>query len=599
MKLPHLPFFWRLFSAFVICSLIPLFVLAFVVTGVFQQVITRHNELQKKNIIEQIAAITEQSVLEAKQTAITMAASPLITEYCLSAVQNNLFHEAKQSILISDIFQHIRLIEVSGKYQVFIIPVNRQVLSRGKIPEQYKDLAYQTWGIFGPQKKQNGTSLFIQPHPSNGNTAVAAVIAPVVSSQQNIPIGYVVIDILRNGLYNSIASIVNLQSTFDTLIIYDSSKCIMYSHFDSKQEAEFWDIVPQQQTQLSAIFKMKTDTGLTIYSRQITTPIFLYIYELRSVALLLALFTGTGACIAAVLLSKSIAAPILALTNAMHQTETGNFSSRCSEPKSIIGTTKEMLFLIHRFNRMVEKINLLMENTVEQERRLRISEVKALQAQINPHFLYNTLNSIKAMAKLSGNQDIANMVVSLAKLLRNEFTGDKDLIPLQKELENIYSYFEIETYRWPGRFTLKERIDSDILDYPIPRLILQPLVENALLHGLEQKSGPGTLSIQGTLCRKKTDENNQQSMDILISVTDDGCGIPPERLQKLQNSLTSNPETTADIIKNTNLDSNGIALQNTHSRIVLLYGASYGLTIESIEKQGTITTIRIPYQREH
>ena len=115
MKLPHLPFFWRLFSAFVICSLIPLFVLAFVVTGVFQQVITRHNELQKKNIIEQIAAITEQSVLEAKQTAITMAASPLITEYCLSAVQNNLFHEAKQSILISDIFQHIRLIEVSGK----------------------------------------------------------------------------------------------------------------------------------------------------------------------------------------------------------------------------------------------------------------------------------------------------------------------------------------------------------------------------------------------------------------------------------------------------------------------------------------------------
>ena len=88
-------------------------------------------------------------------------------------------------------------------------------------------------------------------------------------------------------------------------------------------------------------------------------------------------------------------------------------------------------------------------------------------------------------------------------------------------------------------------------------------------------------------------------MDILISVTDDGCGIPPERLQKLQNSLTSNPETTADIIKNTNLDSNGIALQNTHSRIVLLYGASYGLTIESIEKQGTITTIRIPYQREH
>ncbi len=602
MKIPHLPFFWRLFLAFVLCSFIPIFVLSFVVTGVFQQVITRHSEQQKNSIMEQINNIVSEYVLTALQTATDMADLPVIQDYCQFPLERNNPQKLKQSLLISDIFQRIRLIESSGRYQVFVISADRRSLSRGIIPEQYTDAAYGSWGVFGALSQQRTPCLFTQPHPDTGNSVVAAAIAPVMVAGEVEPVGYVIVDILRSTVHSSITGISDFQTTFSSLILYDSTRCIMFSYFHPEQEASFFDEVFLQETQDTVAGSTIHGTDITVCGKLIIPAAFRYLHEFQSMALLLALFTGAAACVIAVVLSKSLASPIQSLTKAMYQAENGNLNSCCPEPHSLISTTKEMLFLIRRFNRMVERIRLLMENTVEQERRLRISEVKALQAQINPHFLYNTLNSIKAMAKLSGNQDIADIVISLGKLLRNEFSGERDFVPLRSELDHIRSYFDIETYRWPGRFVLDEEIEPAILDYSVPRLLLQPLVENALLHGLEQKSGNGKLSIRGYLCPRIEGSGSgiTQGKDILLSVADDGCGIPAERLSSLQHCLrqvscVDGDTTIVSVPQDTRLDSNGIALQNTHRRIIILYGIPYGLHIDSVHGEGTRITIRIPY----
>ena len=149
---------------------------------------------------------------------------------------------------------------------------------------------------------------------------------------------------------------------------------------------------------------------------------------------------------------------------------------------------------------------------------------------------------------------------------------------------------------------LDEEIEPAILDYSVPRLLLQPLVENALLHGLEQKSGNGKLSIRGYLCPRIEGSGSgiTQGKDILLSVADDGCGIPAKRLSSLQHCLrqvscVDGDTTTVSVPQDTRLDSNGIALQNTHRRIIILYGIPYGLHIDSVHSEGTRITIRIPY----
>jgi two-component system sensor histidine kinase YesM len=253
---------------------------------------------------------------------------------------------------------------------------------------------------------------------------------------------------------------------------------------------------------------------------------------------------------------------------------------------------------------MVERIGEQVDDIVNQQRLLRISEIKALQAQINPHFLYNTLNSIKSMAKLAGAANVALMVTNLGKILRNGFTPGEDFMTIEKSLETARCYFDIESFRWEGRFTFVEHIDPRILDCSLPRLVLQPLVENALIHGLERKPGPGTLTVQGEL----------DGHDIRIDVIDDGCGIPAAKLASLREFLSgadsadpsdlpvslavSVPTVTADAHAAGQFpsDSNGIALANTHRRLVLLYGPGYGLEIFSTEGQGTCISVRIPFR---
>lgn len=206
------------------------------------------------------------------------------------------------------------------------------------------------------------------------------------------------------------------------------------------------------------------------------------------------------------------------------------------------------------------------------------AEISALQSQINPHFLYNTLETIRGQALYAGVQDIAKTTKALADIFRYSIGKSGTMIVLKEEIENIDSYIQIQQIRFDNRFTVVKDIDEDVLYIKIPKLIVQPIIENAFKHGLEKKIDGGNISIQAY----------RTVHELTIIVKDDGNGMTSETLLELNNAFYSNLEIRMD----ESIKSN-IGLSNINSRIKLIYGENYGVFVSSAIGIGTTVTLRL------
>lgn len=270
------------------------------------------------------------------------------------------------------------------------------------------------------------------------------------------------------------------------------------------------------------------------------------------------------------LLSSFFTKPLTKLVNHMSRVSEGNFSKVDS-----VGGSFEVQALYSKFNDMIEKINMLIKESEEKNRLKRKAELDALQAQINPHFLYNTLHSINSMAILLKAKDIMKMTTSLSKLLRLSINKGNELTTIADELEHVKCYFNIQKIRYKDKFSMIVDVEEEIMSYNIVKLVLQPLVENAIYHGLELKEGHGTILIRGFSLQDK----------IQIDIVDDGVGIELLRLDSINQSLKEAKEYDR---------TRSIGLYNVNERLKLQYGENYGLKISSIKNQGTTVTIIIP-----
>lgn len=209
------------------------------------------------------------------------------------------------------------------------------------------------------------------------------------------------------------------------------------------------------------------------------------------------------------------------------------------------------------------------------------AELDALQSQINPHFLYNTLDSIRGHALTEGAEDIADMTEALSTFFRYSISNRNNMVTLNEELENAQNYFMIQQFRFNNRFRLQ------IFPFPqeigevcfLPKMTLQPILENTILHGMEQKIGPGTISIRVVGTDNRT----------VITISDDGTGMSEETLLRLQAKLQNDEPVPLRRTKG-----NGIALPNANRRIKLLFGKEYGMRIMSTLGLGTDVEITLP-----
>lgn len=277
------------------------------------------------------------------------------------------------------------------------------------------------------------------------------------------------------------------------------------------------------------------------------------------------------------IVSKKISSPILKLDASVRAYEAGE------KPDIYIGGSYEIRHLGNSIQSSYEEIERLMKEIMEEQNERRKSELAALQSQINPHFLYNTLESITWMIESGKNQDAVFMISELAKLFRISLSRGKTIISIKDELQHCRNYMNIQKYRYKERFETEYDISEEIYSFCTVKLILQPILENAIYYGVGDmdKDEDPRIVVRGW----------KQEQDIYIAVSDNGIGM---RHEDVENILTGNQKA----IKH----GSGVGLINVHTRIRLMFGKKYGLIVESEPDEGTTVTIHlpaVPYTREN
>lgn len=265
-------------------------------------------------------------------------------------------------------------------------------------------------------------------------------------------------------------------------------------------------------------------------------------------------------------ISQSITKPVRYLCDTMKAVETGEF-----KPIGEIKATHEIQELAYEYNIMIGKINELMQTIVKEQELKRKSDLKALQAQINPHFLYNTLDSIIWMGEMNRSDDVVKMTSALSKLFRISISRGKEIISIKDEIHHVTSYLTIQEMRYKDKFNYTIDIDEEILHCKTLKITLQPLVENAIYHGIKSVDYEGLIEITG---RKS---GNQ----IILRVSDNGKGMNHEELDAILN-------------KNSASTKQGTGVKNVHERVRLYFGEEYGLQCTSIVGRGTEISVNIP-----
>ena len=269
------------------------------------------------------------------------------------------------------------------------------------------------------------------------------------------------------------------------------------------------------------------------------------------------------------MITKKILSPILKLDDSVKAYEAGE------KPNIYIGGSSEIRHLGHTVQKSYEQIESLMKEIVEQQNKRRKSELEALQSQIHPHFLYNTLESITWMIEGNRNKDAVFMISELAKLFRISLSKGKTIISIEDEIQHCRSYMNIQKYRYKDRFSIQYQIDEEIYQYCTVKLILQPILENAIYYGvgdMDEDDDP-VIIVRGSI----------KENDIYLSVEDNGMGM---REEDVKNILTDNQKVPKH--------GSGVGLINVHARIQLMFGAQYGLIVESEADEGTTVTIHLP-----
>ncbi|MDQ0228012.1 hypothetical protein CHH83_19005 [Bacillus sp. 7586-K] len=300
---------------------------------------------------------------------------------------------------------------------------------------------------------------------------------------------------------------------------------------------------------------------------------FAKVTAMKYIVIIIFLLLYSGAIFLAIKFSKHITNPIEKLVSSMKSVQKGDFNIPESIKSNEYNFHNEVGILHNNFYMMIDRINELIKENYEKQLLIKDTEFKALQSQINPHFLYNTLESINWLAKINNQQKISNMVESLGYLLRNAISIKEDVITVREELEIVKHYVTIQKFRFEDRLNFEIEINEQEMDCIVPKLVVQPLVENSINYALETMI---------ECCQIKVMVKKVKN-DLHIIVEDNGIGMDKDRLENVMKGEYKSK-------------GNGIGLKNIESRIKFVFGQEYGLTVESKLNVGTKVILVIPYR---
>jgi len=566
-------FFKKLLMSFMLTGVLPVIILGFFahsftyslpIKKLEQESLTKAKVQQKaiEEMAENYKAIISQLSQDVQLQSLMLSKN--FGEY-----DNNFIYQKMYTLLsgrINDVYVYV--IGTDGDFMISTVPG----------VEKYDYKKYKDWGIF--RKLKENKEAFVYPNRYNSidgkNISMSVAKSILVNGEV---IGYIILEIPRTTVEKTLSS--NNSNLEMNYMIFDDNFYIMYDDI-LKNDSQFFtydfryqmlekdeDLRIVKINGRSYLFCTLSSSanGLILLAE---VPVQMIIENNKYIAFITTLmiiisiiFSG----ILALIVTNRITNPIKKVVQAMKKVEKGDLNTKVE-----IAGNDEIGYMSRRFNVMVENLNELFKTNMEKQERLRIAEIKYLQAQINPHFLYNTLDSIKWLAKLNGVDEISIIVSKLGNLLKNSINSRDDLVTVEDSMYLIDSYLSIQKIRFGDKFEAFIDVDKSIMKCLVPKLVIQPVVENAIIHGIENKMSKGTVRITGT----KVNDT------IIFEISDDGIGISKEKLKKLKSSVAL--EKTSE----------SIALSNISSRIKLYYGEEYGLEIFSEVEKGTRVRLVMP-----
>lgn len=310
------------------------------------------------------------------------------------------------------------------------------------------------------------------------------------------------------------------------------------------------------------------ESGFTVFEEIPLVNVLEPIVNIRRVVVLMALITMAGGAALAWHFSGQIARPIRRLRDDVKAVEQGDLNRTFSS-----GGFTEADDLSRGMTGMLARIRELIASVRTKEEQKRHMELNWLQAQINPHFMYNTLFSIQCMVDMHRNEEAGRMLTTFIQILRSSLSSPNEMVTVRSQMESLRQYVELQKFRYGDSFDALIELDEQVADCRIPKLLVQPLVENSLMHGIDMDAGNGVITVVARL----------QGDAVCIQVEDNGAGMSAERIREVMESTTNDGRPH-------------LGVRNVHERIRLYYGEPWGLQIDSEPGQGTRITLRIPAQ---
>ena len=557
----------RVFFMCLLATLVPLLISSVVMVHIFTMSLNRQSEGTAKQQITEISERFSRLLEDCENTCAELTADG-------SAAWNlidNTTIEIQKGMYLS-LYQAVQ--EIYGHAQCSVYDAGGRLrFTTDTLPREGKLPVY--WGLLRKTSQGDGMTYYrTDPYLAVTNPSILMQGAYSLENPHGARTGYVVLDFTRDNFDNVFSGFYSLTDTI--LILDDHRKPVYCSRPDYSEDQISGIIVELMKPQGTAeagkgaqqyLCLREPERGFyVILCRQapISAPA---VRMMGTVVLALSLLSLALSLVISEALARHITRPVSRLDKAIAKVKDGDLSIQVK-----VKTNDELGRLTESFNQMVKDLKRYLEDRVQRQKDLNETTLRLYQTQLNPHFLYNTLDTIKWSAKIHQIPEIAVLAENLAVILRKSISS-KPFIQLREELDTIESYIKIQKIRFAGRFLYETEVPDMLEDCVIPKMILQPLVENAIIHGLDGCAN-------GYICIYAA----QKDGILRISVTDDGCGMGQEMLDWMN---SPNPAKR----------DGHLGLYNVIQILKLYYGEEYGIQAES-DTSGTTVTIRLPAKKE-
>ena len=557
----------RVFFMCLLATLVPLLISSVVMVHIFTMSLNRQSEGTAKQQITEISERFSRLLEDCENTCAELTADG-------SAAWNlidNTTIEIQKGMYLS-LYQAVQ--EIYGHAQCSVYDAGGRLrFTTDTLPREGKLPVY--WGLLRKASQNEGMTYYrTDPYLAVTNPSILMQGAYSLENPHGARTGYVVLDFTRDNFDNVFSGFYSLT---DMILILDDHRKPVYCSRPDYSEAQISGIIaelmkPQGTAEAGKgaqqyLCLREPERGFyVILCRQapISAPA---VRMMGTVVLALSLLSLALSLVISEALARHITRPVSRLDKAIAKVKDGDLSIQVK-----VKTNDELGRLTESFNQMVKDLKRYLEDRVQRQKDLNETTLRLYQTQLNPHFLYNTLDTIKWSAKIHQIPEIAVLAENLAVILRKSISS-KPFIQLRDELDTIESYIKIQKIRFAGRFLYETEIPDVLEDCVIPKMILQPLVENAIIHGLDGCAN-------GYICIYAA----QKDGILRISVTDDGCGMGQEMLDWMN---SPNPAKR----------DGHLGLYNVIQILKLYYGEEYGIQAES-DTSGTTVTIRLPAKKE-